>query len=97
MPTLCLYVMQEINDGRVQNIGSSQVRRSSNCVVMWIQEQPFSECASLTNSEANDYQSNDDVVPFRGRLKFRQYLPKKSHKYGIKLFKLCDNWLHVQH
>ena len=29
------------------------------------------------------------MVPFRGRLGFRQYIPGKSHKYGCKLFKLC--------
>lgn len=33
---------------------------------------------------------DETMVPFRGRLKFRQYLPGKAHKYGIKLFKLCD-------
>jgi len=27
----------------------------------------------------------DEMVPFRGRLGFRQYIPRKSHKYGIKL------------
>lgn len=32
---------------------------------------------------------DETMVPFRGRLSFRQYLPGKSHKYGIKLFKLC--------
>lgn len=30
------------------------------------------------------------MVPFRGRLIFKQYLPEKSSKYGVKLFKLCD-------
>lgn len=34
--------------------------------------------------------TDESMVPFRGRLKFRQYLPMKAHKYGIKLFKLCD-------
>ncbi|KOX74793.1 hypothetical protein WN51_00400 [Melipona quadrifasciata] len=29
------------------------------------------------------------MIPWRGRLKFRQYIPIKSHKCGIKLFKLC--------
>lgn len=32
---------------------------------------------------------DETMVPFRGRLKFRQYNPSKAHKYGIKLFKLC--------
>jgi len=30
------------------------------------------------------------MVPFRGRLKFRQYIPGKSYKYGVKLFKVCS-------
>ncbi|CAK9829694.1 PiggyBac transposable element-derived protein 4 [Anthophora retusa] len=29
------------------------------------------------------------MVPWRGRLSFRQYIPGKRHKYGIKLYKLC--------
>ena len=33
---------------------------------------------------------DESMVPFRGRLSFRQYIPGKSHKYGVKLFKLCD-------
>ena len=32
---------------------------------------------------------DESMVPFRGRLGFRQYIPGKSHKYGCKLFKLC--------
>jgi len=33
---------------------------------------------------------DESMVPFRGRLGFRQYCPRKAHKYGIELFKLCD-------
>ena len=32
---------------------------------------------------------DESVVPFRGRVLFRQYVKGKRHKYGIKLFKLC--------
>lgn len=32
---------------------------------------------------------DETMVPFRGRLKFKQYIPGKTHKYGVKLFKLC--------
>lgn len=32
---------------------------------------------------------DESMVPFRGRLKFRQYIPNKTHKYGVKLYKLC--------
>lgn len=33
---------------------------------------------------------DESMVPYRGRLHFRQYIPTKSHKYGIKLYKLCS-------
>ena len=33
---------------------------------------------------------DETIIPFRGRLGFRQYIPGKTHKYGIKLFKLTD-------
>jgi len=33
---------------------------------------------------------DESMIPFRGRLKFRQYIPSKRHKYGVKLLKICD-------
>lgn len=33
---------------------------------------------------------DESMIPFRGRLKFRQYIPSKRHRYGVKLFKVCD-------
>ncbi|KAG5878432.1 hypothetical protein JTB14_015917 [Gonioctena quinquepunctata] len=33
---------------------------------------------------------DESMIPWRGRLKFRQYIPTKIHKYGVKLFKLCS-------
>lgn len=32
---------------------------------------------------------DESMIPFRGRLHIRQYIPNKTHKYGIKVFKLC--------
>lgn len=32
---------------------------------------------------------DESMIPFRGRIIFRQYNKSKRHKYGIKLFKLC--------
>lgn len=34
---------------------------------------------------------DESVVPFQGRLLFKQYIPNKTHKYGVKLFKLCSD------
>ena len=41
-------------------------------------------------SPGEDIVVDETMVPWRGRLIFRQYIPMKSHKYGIKLFKLCS-------
>ncbi|XP_025425482.1 piggyBac transposable element-derived protein 4-like [Sipha flava] len=32
---------------------------------------------------------DESIVPFKGRLKFRQFISNKRHRYGIKIFKLC--------
>ena len=31
------------------------------------------------------------IVPFKGRVIFKQYIPKKRKRFGIKMFKLCDS------
>lgn len=33
---------------------------------------------------------DEGMCKFRGRLSFKQYMPKKPSKYGIKLFMLCE-------
>ena len=33
---------------------------------------------------------DEQLIPFRGRVGFRQYIPSKPDKYGMKLFLLCD-------
>lgn len=32
---------------------------------------------------------DETLVPFQGRLKFKQYIANKRHKFGIKVLKLC--------
>jgi hypothetical protein len=32
---------------------------------------------------------DETLVPFRGRLSFRQFIKNKRHKFGIKLYKMC--------
>jgi hypothetical protein len=34
---------------------------------------------------------DETIVPFRGRFIMRQYMPQKTHKYGIKLLLCADN------
>ncbi|KAJ8934829.1 hypothetical protein NQ314_013177 [Rhamnusium bicolor] len=33
---------------------------------------------------------DETLVPFRERFLFRQYIPNKRHRYGLKIFKLCN-------
>ena len=33
---------------------------------------------------------DEQLIPFRGRCGFRQSIPKKPDKYGMKLFFICD-------
>ena len=33
---------------------------------------------------------DETLVPWKGRLTFRQYIPNKTHRYSVKLFKLCS-------
>lgn len=33
---------------------------------------------------------DESIVPFKGRLSIKQYLPMKRNRFGIKLFVLCD-------
>lgn len=33
---------------------------------------------------------DETMVPWRGRLSFRQYISGKKHKYDVKLFKICS-------
>jgi hypothetical protein len=30
------------------------------------------------------------IVLYKGKLNFRQYIPKKQKRFGIKIYKLCD-------
>lgn len=32
---------------------------------------------------------DESMIPFRGCVGFRQYIPSKNHRYGMKVFKLC--------
>lgn len=43
----------------------------------------------LAYTPEQDVCIDESMIPFRGRLIFRQYLPGKRHQYGIKIFKLC--------
>lgn len=33
---------------------------------------------------------DESIVPWKGRLSFKQFIPSKRHRFGVKLFVLCD-------
>ena len=35
------------------------------------------------------------IVKFKGRVLFKQYIPKKRKRFGIKMFELCDYWIYI--
>lgn len=41
-------------------------------------------------SPDRDLTVDEQLVPFKGRCSFRQYIPKKPAKYGIKVWAACD-------
>ncbi|KIH44232.1 hypothetical protein ANCDUO_25748, partial [Ancylostoma duodenale] len=49
----------------------------------------FNDNCEKTYHPGKEVTIDESLVPFRGRIAFRQYIPSKRHKYGIKLFKLC--------
>ena len=41
---------------------------------------------------SRDHSVDEAMVAFNGRLSFKQYMPKKPTKWGIKLWCLCDSY-----
>jgi hypothetical protein len=61
----------------------------------------LSKVRNVLEKFVNNYQSvytpgmkicvDESLIPWRERLIFRQYIPNKRHRYGIKVFKLCTD------
>jgi len=44
----------------------------------------------------SEYLAVDEViVKFKGSIVFKQYIPKKCKRYGIKMFKICDSTVYA--
>uniref|UniRef100_A0A0N5BEP7 DDE_Tnp_1_7 domain-containing protein n=1 Tax=Strongyloides papillosus TaxID=174720 RepID=A0A0N5BEP7_STREA len=50
---------------------------------------PRSRCKTLFRPGENVC-IDESLVPYRGRISFRQYIPSKRYSYGIKIFKICS-------
>jgi hypothetical protein len=50
----------------------------------------------MLNISLTDHLAVDEfTVLCRGRVVFKQYLPKKHKQFGIKFYNLCDSKLHT--
>ena len=45
---------------------------------------------TATKTPGDTIAIDESMIPWRGRLLFRQYNPGKAHRYGVKIYKLCD-------
>lgn len=59
---------------------------------------PFREVWNCVNKNLTKYYKpgrcltiDEQLVPYRGRVSFRQYIPSKPDKYGMKIFWICDS------
>ena len=41
--------------------------------------------------QPNTFTIDESMIPFKGRLGFKQYMPAKPTKWGIKMFSLCES------
>lgn len=61
-------------------------------VTNWLQYAKFGTCGCTASRccPDRDVCVDEQLVPFKGRCGFRQYMPKKPAKYGLKVWALCD-------
>ena len=59
----------------------------SNCCLFDLRNNKFCELYSPTEHLAVD----EVIVLYKGRVVFRQYIPMKYKRFGIKIYKLCDS------
>jgi hypothetical protein len=38
-----------------------------------------------------DLAIDENLILWKGRLVFKQYIPSKRHRFGVKLFEICDS------
>ena len=55
-------------------------------IMLEIPKENFTKTKTLYDTIVID----ESMVPWRSRLLYRQYNSRKAHKYGVKIYKLCD-------
>jgi Transposase IS4 len=77
---------------RFDNAGARREKRSTDKL------QPIRECFEMWNDHLQDgfipgwsMTVDEQLVTYRGRCPFRQYIPSKPGRYGIKFWAICDS------
>lgn len=80
-----------VNHLRFDDVDTRQERLSQDRLAPFrkLFEEFVSRC-QLHYTPFENLTLDEELVAFRGRCKFRQYLPNKPAKYGIKIFALVD-------
>jgi hypothetical protein len=54
-------------------------------------------CTLITKFFSENLADDEITMFFKGRIIFKQYIPKKHTRFGIKLYKLCDSEGYTYH
>ncbi|XP_017757887.1 PREDICTED: uncharacterized protein LOC108549141 [Eufriesea mexicana] len=76
-------IVQESNRYAAPQIAKSQFKIN-------LISQHFNETMDRIYKSGRKLCIDEAIVVWRGRLVFRQYIKNKRHKYGIKLYELCE-------
>lgn len=93
MPLKRMYVL--LICLRFDNEENRNVRKETDpsAAISWVFHKFVENCQK--NYSIGEYACIDEMlVGFRGRCRFRMYIPSKPRKYGIKLVVLCDAKTH---
>ena len=77
-----------------QSSRSERYHSKKNDKLIYIRDffEAFRQKAKLFYKPSTNLTVDEQLVPFRGRVNFKQYIPMKPSKYGIKIFLLCDSF-----
>lgn len=64
--------------------------KESKLAAIWPVWEKWAPRLQLMYNPGTDICVDEQLVPFRGRCRFRQYIPSKPARYGIKVWVACD-------
>ena len=72
--------------------GDMQKRRflSPSRISELVWDSESEDTATSSDSPSEHLAVDEVIVKYKGRVIFRQYIPKKHKRFGIKIYKLCD-------